>query len=177
MNAGAPDALAARIVELATAQGISIAVAESLTGGLVTAALVDVPGASRVLRGGFVTYATELKHSLLGVPAERLAATGPVDEEVAGRMAWGARQVAAIGGVPATIGLATTGVAGPDPQGGKPVGLVWFGLSSGTGYGATEDRFQGDRAAIRAAATRAALGILLAAIEPPDRLGCAARET
>lgn len=162
--------LASRIVELATAQGVSIAVAESLTGGLVTAAIVDVPGASRMLRGGFVTYATELKHSVLGVPAERLAETGPVDHEVAARMALGARRLAAIGGEPATIGLATTGVAGPDPQDGKPVGLVYFGLSRGDGYGAVEDRFRGDRAEIRAAATEAALRILLTALERPDRL-------
>ena len=167
------NATAARIVELAMARGISIAIAESLTGGLLTAAIVDVPGASNVLRGGFVTYATALKHSLLGVPAERLAETGPVDYDVAARMAHGARWVARIGDEPATLGVSTTGVAGPDPQDGKPVGLVYVGFAragdrGGDVLGSIEDAFSGTRDEIRRAAVEAALGVLLGMIESPD---------
>jgi nicotinamide-nucleotide amidase len=142
--------LAAQVVAELTRRGMTIAVAESLTGGLVVAELVGVPGASAVVRGGVVAYATELKATLLGVDAERLARRSPVDPEVARQMAEGVRRRLGHDGAPADIGLATTGVAGPEQQDGHPVGEVWVGL-------AVEGRVQahgltigGDRASIRA---------------------------
>ncbi len=111
--------VAGRVVALLTAREESVATAESLTGGLVVAALVDVPGASRVVRGGVVAYATEVKHTVLRVDAGLLAAHGPVHPEVAAQLAAGA--CVALG---ADWGLATTGVAGPGPQDGVPAGTV-----------------------------------------------------
>lgn len=158
-------ALASRVIAAATARSRSIAVAESLTGGLVLAALVDVPGASLVLRGGVVAYDTALKHSLLGVDAELLAARGAVDPAVAIGMAEGARLAAAVGGAPADVAVSTTGVAGPEPQDGRPVGLVFIGVASERGSSARELRLRGARASIRAQAATAALEALLEAIE------------
>src|SRR5262249_59682847 len=102
----------------------TLAVAESLTGGLLAASLVEVPGASRVLRGGLIVYATDLKTSLAGVPGDLLAERGPVDPDVAVALAVGARERCA-----ATWGLGTTGVAGPEPQNGVPVGTVYVGCA------------------------------------------------
>lgn len=128
-----PSGLAAEIVAELTRRGLTIAVAESLTGGLVVAELVGVPGASRVVNGGVVAYNTALKHSLLGVDAALLASRGAVDPEVAAAMADGVRLACGLDGVPASIGLSTTGVAGPDPQDGKPVGTVYVGVSTDAG--------------------------------------------
>ena len=114
-----PAELAGRIVAALTEQGRTIAVAESLTGGLLGATITAVPGASVVFRGGVIAYATDLKAALLGVPAGLLAARGAVDPDVAAAMAAGARQR-----LGADIGVATTGVAGPDPADGKPPGPV-----------------------------------------------------
>lgn len=121
--------LAIGIVQRCTARGFTIAVAESLTGGLLVASLVDVAGASAVLNGGVVAYNTALKRTILGVDAALLAEKGAVDPDVAKQMATGVRQRLAIDGTPATIGIATTGVAGPDPQDGHPVGTVFLGLA------------------------------------------------
>jgi nicotinamide-nucleotide amidase len=118
-----PDAVA--VLRGLDARGWSIAAAESLTGGRVTAALVDVPGASAHVRGGIVAYATDVKASRLGVDAELLAARGPVDPDVAVQMAQGVR-----GALRADVGLATTGVAGPDPQDDKPVGTVHIAVAT-----------------------------------------------
>ena len=116
-----------------TRRGLTIAVAESLTGGLLVAELIGVPGASKVVNGGVVAYNTALKHSLLGVESALLASRGAVDPDVAAAMADGVRRACAIDGVPASIGLSTTGVAGPDPQDGKPVGTVFVGVSTDAG--------------------------------------------
>lgn len=142
---------AARLIAELTRLGMTIAVAESLTGGLVVAELVSVPGASAVVRGGVVAYASELKSTLLGVDAELLAARSPVDPEVARQMAEGVRRRLGSDGRPADIGLATTGVAGPEQQDGHPVGEVWLGLAM---QGLVEARgltLGGDRASIRRA--------------------------
>ena len=136
---------------------MTIAVAESLTGGLVVAELVSVPGASAVVRGGVVAYATELKARLLGVDPQLLAERSPVDPEVARQMAEGVRVRLGPGGRPADIGLATTGVAGPEPQGGHPVGEVWLGLAMDGGAEARGLTLGGDRASIRAATVAASL--------------------
>src|SRR5690606_39530601 len=112
--------VAAQILDALVARGQTLAVAESLTGGLLAATLVDVPGASRAFRGGLVVYATDLKASLAGVPSDLLAERGAVDPDVAVALAAGARQRCG-----ADWGLGTTGVAGPDPQDGVPVGTVY----------------------------------------------------
>lgn len=155
------EELAARIIRTAIERGATIAVAESLTGGLVVASLVSVPGASAVVRGGVVAYATPLKHSLLGVDAELLAREGAVDPNVAMQMAEGVRAAASVDASPAAFGVATTGVAGPDPQDGRPVGLVYVGVASAAGAESIALQLTGDRQAIRAAATTAALEALL----------------
>ncbi|HEU0206369.1 MAG TPA: CinA family protein [Pseudolysinimonas sp.] len=142
---------AARVIAELTRRRMTIAVAESLTGGLVVAELVSVPGASAVVRGGVVAYATELKSSLLGVDAELLAERSPIDSEVARQMAEGVRWRLGHDGAPADIGLATTGVAGPDPQDGHPVGEVWLGLAMEGRVEARGLTLGGDRASIRTA--------------------------
>lgn len=149
--------VAQRVIAELTARRMTIAVAESLTGGLLVAELVSVPGASAVLRGGVVAYATDLKSSLLGVDAELLARTGPIDAEVARQMAEGVRWRLGRDGVPADIGLATTGVAGPDPQDGHAPGEVWIGLAVGDTVEAYGLSLGGDRAGIRSATVAASL--------------------
>jgi nicotinamide-nucleotide amidase len=137
------------------ARGETLAVAESLTGGLLGAALTEVPGVSATFRGGVVAYATELKAGLLGVDAALLARVGPVDPEVAARMAAGARER-----LRATYGLATTGVAGPDPQDGHPPGEVYVAVSGPGGELQQRLDLSGDRAAVRAGAVTGALRLL-----------------
>ncbi len=153
--------LAVRIIAELSGRGMTIAVAESLTGGLVVAELVSVTGASAVVRGGVVAYATELKSSLLGVDAELLAEKGPIDPEVVRQMAEGVRWRLGHGGVPTDIGLATTGVAGPDQQDGHPVGEVWIGLAIGGRVEAHGLTLGGDRAAIRGATVSESLMYVL----------------
>jgi nicotinamide-nucleotide amidase len=147
--------LARRLVVESTASGVTVAVAESLTGGLLAAAITSVPGASVVFRGSVTAYATDIKASVLGVDADLLAREGAVDAEVARQMAAGVRRVFG-----ATIGLATTGVAGPTEQDGKPVGMVYIGYAGPSGPAiATELRLDGDRAAIRAQTVLQALAL------------------
>jgi len=158
---GDPREAATRLIAELTRLGMTIAVAESLTGGLVVAELVSVPGASAVLRGGVVAYATELKSTLLGVDAELLAARSPVDPEVARQMAEGVRRRLGSDGRPADIGLATTGVAGPEGQGGHPVGEVWLGLAMDGVLEARGLTLGGDRASIRTATVSESLMFVL----------------
>ncbi|RZQ59860.1 CinA family protein [Amycolatopsis suaedae] len=147
--------LAAGVVTVLTRRGQTLAAAESLTAGLVCATVAEVPGASAVLRGGLVVYATDLKAELAGVDPDLLAARGAVDPEVAAGLAEGA--VARCG---ADWGLGLTGVAGPDPQDGVAPGTVYLGLA-GPGLRIVRDlRLPGDRAAVRAAAADAALSLL-----------------
>jgi nicotinamide-nucleotide amidase len=134
----------AEIIELLRRRGLTIAVAESLTGGLLIAELVSVPGASAVVRGGVVPYATDLKASLLGVDRALLDAEGAIHPDVAKQMAMGVR--ARLG---ADVGLATTGVAGPDGQDGHAPGEVWIGVALGDEATAVGLALGGDRAAIR----------------------------
>jgi len=156
------EALAARLVALCRARGVTVATAESCTGGMIAAAITSIPGSSAVLDRGFVTYSNAAKTEMLGVPAALIAAVGAVSEAVAGQMAGGAKQRARV-----DIAVSVTGVAGPD--GGsveKPVGTVWFGLARRDGDVITRhELFAGDRAAIRAAATEYALTLLLGAAE------------
>jgi nicotinamide-nucleotide amidase len=145
---------AADVLALLRRRGETLAVAESLTGGLLAATIVDVPGASTVFRGGLVVYATDLKGSLAGVPSELLAERGPVDPDVAVALARGARERCR-----ADWGLATTGVAGPDPQNGHAVGEVYVGLAGPRGADVRRLALAGDRAAIRAGSVTAALAL------------------
>ena len=122
-----PSELAAEIVNVLGDRGQTLATAESLTGGLLGASITAVPGASAVYRGGVIAYATELKAVLLGVPGDLLAQHGPIHPGVAAAMAEGARDR-----LRATWGLATTGVAGPDPADGFPPGTVHIAASAGS---------------------------------------------
>ncbi len=153
--------VAVRLIAELTRRGMTIAVAESLTGGLVVAELIAVPGASAVVRGGVVAYATELKTSLLGVDAALLAERSPIDPEVARQMADGVRWRLGHGGAPADVGLATTGVAGPDQQDGHPVGEVWIGVAIGDTVSAHGLTLGGDREAIRSATVSESLVLVL----------------
>ncbi|PJJ61341.1 CinA family protein [Compostimonas suwonensis] len=142
------DVTAELLAEL-TRRGLTVAVAESLTGGLLTAELTRPAGASAVVLGGVVAYATELKHSVLGVESGLLAVHGPVHPDVAMQLAVGVRSALAVDGARADVGIATTGVAGPDPQGGQPPGTVFVGLSIGSEVTVAPLLLTGDRAAIR----------------------------
>lgn len=124
--AGQPGEEAPLLVAVLLARGLSVATAESLTGGLVSASLASVPGASGTLRGGAVTYATHSKAAVLGVDAELLERHGPVHPEVAAQMARGAAQLFG-----ADVALATTGVAGPGPHGGHAAGTGFLAVHFG----------------------------------------------
>ncbi|MFE9626158.1 CinA family protein [Streptomyces sp. NPDC006527] len=155
---------AADVVRLLTVRGETLAVAESLTGGLVAAEITSVPGASKAFRGSVTAYATGLKQELLSVDPALLATRGAVDPQVAAQMAVGVRK--ALG---ADWGIATTGVAGPDPQDGQPVGTVFvavdgpFATDSGSASGGKVEalRLNGDRAEIRRESVRSVLAMLL----------------
>jgi nicotinamide-nucleotide amidase len=159
---GGPGATAAALIRDLTARDLTIASAESLTGGLLAAALVDVPGASLVFNGGVVAYATPLKDTILGVDEDLLAERGAVDADVARQMADRVRRVCAVDGRPADLGVATTGVAGPDPQDGRAPGTVFIGVAMGDQVDVIALELSGDRAAIRSAAVGAAIDAALA---------------
>lgn len=145
------------VVDLLVARGETLATAESLTGGGVAAAVSAVPGASAVFVGGVVTYSADLKVDLLGVPQPVIAGPGAVSDECARAMALGARTLTG-----ADWAIATTGVAGPTEQEGKPVGTVFVAVAGPTD--AADVRrlaLAGDRAAIREASCRAALDLLI----------------
>lgn len=162
---GSSSSEAATVVAELRQRGLSIAVAESLTGGLVVAELISVPGASAVVAGGVVAYQTELKHSILSVSKELLDAEGAVHPDVAAQMAVGVRERLTLGGMPATIGLSTTGVAGPDPQDGKAVGTVFVAVSWGSTTDVTALHLEGDREAIRRATVSESLAALQRVID------------
>lgn len=155
----------AELVAELTARGLTIAVAESLTGGLLIAELIRPAGASAVVLGGVVAYDTELKHTLLGVDGDLLSENGPVHPDVAKQLARNVRERLAVAGRPADIGISTTGVAGPDPQGGQHPGTVYLGLSFGDHALARELHLSGSRDDIRAAAVVQALRWLAEALE------------
>ena len=148
--------------------GATVAVAESLTGGLLSAALTETPGASASMRGGLVVYATDLKATLAGVPTELLAERGAVDPDVAAALATGVRDR-----LDATFGLAVTGVAGPEPQDGRPFGTVYCAVAAPSDVRVVALQLAGDRAAIRADAVAACLELLDR--ESASRLGRSVR--
>ena len=150
---------AAELLTALERRGWSLAVAESLTGGALCAALVAVPGASRVLRGGVTAYATDLKARLLGVDAGLLEAHGAVDPDVAAAMAAGVRER-----LSADVGLATTGVAGPDAQDDRPPGTVHLAVATPHGVRVESLHLPGGRAAVRAAAVDRAIRLALVVV-------------
>lgn len=150
---------AAAVIATASKLGLTVGCAESLTGGLVAADIVSIPGASAVFRGSIVAYDSMLKNDLLGVDASTLASTGAVTAEVASAMAEGA--LARLG---VDVAVATTGVAGPDPDpvSGEAPGAVFIAVAGGgLGTLVREMSLEGDRDEIRQRATRAALQALL----------------
>jgi nicotinamide-nucleotide amidase len=144
------------VIDALRGTGQTVATAESLTGGLLCATLVDVPGASEVLRGGIVAYLPETKIDVLGVDADLIDRVGTVHDDVAAAMAEGAVRV-----MGSTWGVATTGVAGPEPSEGKPVGRVHVAVAGPDGVATRELSLQGDRSLIREQAVDAALSLLI----------------
>ncbi len=154
-------ALAESVIAALEQRGLTLGVAESLTGGAVTSELVGVPGASRVLLGGVVAYATPLKSSLLHVPESLLREHGAVHPEVALAMARGVREATGTAGRGADVGIATTGVAGPDPQDGAPVGRVFVAVVDARAELVRQLDVPSDRPGVRRAAVDAVLELLL----------------
>ena len=158
------------LAELLLGAELTLATAESLTGGALAAEIVRVPGISESFRGGVVAYHSEVKRSVLGVERDLLVARGAVDPDVAIQMAKGVREVVAVDDRRADIGLSTTGVAGPDPSDGQDAGVVFVGISSLWGDKAVELDFRslvraddpvGSRQRIRQATIEAAIFNLL----------------
>ena len=165
MSAVPGDAAAAVVARLHE-RGWMVAVAESLTGGLVASAFVDVPGASAVFGGAIVAYATPLKASLLGVDRQLLDTHGAVHPEVARQMAEGVRRACAVDGRAADVGVSTTGIAGPDSPDGQPVGTVHIGVATPEGTSVHSVVLCGARSQIRRAAVQAAIDALCEAVGP-----------
>jgi len=139
------------VLDLLRKRGLTLGLAESITGGLVASRLVSVPGTSDVLKGGVVAYMTDVKRSVLGVTAESV-----VSSECAAQLAAGARRV-----FDADVGLGVTGVAGPDEQEGQPAGTVFFGLALGDGpVEAVGTQLPGQREMVRQFATISLLNLL-----------------
>jgi nicotinamide-nucleotide amidase len=152
---------AAELVARCRAKNLTIATAESCTGGLIAGALTAIPGSSAVFTHGFVTYSNTAKTEMLGVPAALIASVGAVSEAVARRMAQRARQRAKT-----DLAVSVTGIAGPDGGSAqKPVGTVWFGLANTHGTTTYHRIFPGDRDAIRQASVEFALQLLLQGME------------
>lgn len=154
--------LAERLQRVCLAGRVTVATAESCTGGLVADAITDVPGSSAYFRGGVVAYADEVKVGALGVPVTVIAAHGAVSAQVARAMATGVRERLGV-----DVAVAITGVAGP--SGGseaKPVGLTYLAVADATGCDVVRRQWGGDRAANKEASALAALELLLARIEP-----------
>jgi nicotinamide-nucleotide amidase len=148
------------LIRALEAAGHTVAIAESLTGGALASALIATAGASAVIRGGVVAYDTELKATVLGVDRDLLDREGPVHAEVACQMAVGVRRALATSAGPATVGVATTGVAGPASQGGRAPGTVFVAVSTDAGLLVREGAFAGDRSSIRSATVDLALEML-----------------
>ena len=152
--------IATRAVALLKDQGLTVATAESCTGGLIAAAITDVAGASRVFGTGVVSYCNDCKRKLLGVSATTLEVEGAVSAATAAQMAVGVRHVG-----DAAIGLSVTGEAGPVAAEHHPVGTVFIGLSDEQGTVTEEHHFEGDRAAVRRQAAVAVLSLLIRRLE------------
>lgn len=157
---------AERVLAALVQKDLKLAVAESLTGGLLAGAITEVSGASKVFLGSITAYQSVLKQQLLGVSGQLLENQGAVDPEVVAQMATGVRRkLSKSCGLEEArvIGIATTGVAGPDEQDGKPVGTVFIGISGGEGAGEVvyAHSFDGSRSEIRQQTVNAAIAHLL----------------
>lgn len=152
------------VIDALRGTGQTVATAESLTGGLVCATLVDVPGASDVLRGGVVAYLPGAKTDVLGVDSDLLERVGTVHADVAAAMAEGAVRV-----MGSTWGVATTGVAGPEPSEGKAVGTVHVAVAGPDGVLTRDLSLRGDRRLIREQAVDAALSLLIGRLREETR--------
>lgn len=150
----------ARAVELLVTRGLTLATVESLTGGGLGAGVTSVPGSSATYRGGAITYATDTKVSVTGVPQEVLDEHGVVSQECATAMASGGQRIFG-----ADVGLSTTGVAGPDPLDGHPAGTVWVGIAVGDDVRAVYLSLEGDRESVRAQTMDAAVSELIATLD------------
>ncbi|MBO7675815.1 MAG: CinA family protein [Atopobiaceae bacterium] len=153
------DALLHDLITRASEAGVTVGTAESCTGGLVCAALTDVPGSSAVVRGGIVSYAVPVKEDVLGVPNSitQGPGIGVVSSECAQAMSRGARRV-----LGCDIAVSTTGIAGPSgAEPGKPVGTVWFGIASTRGVRSKRCVFAGSRTQVREQAVDEALSLVL----------------
>ncbi len=160
MSMGNDITTAERLVGALAEKGLTCATAESCTGGGVGFAITAVAGSSAVFWGGVVSYDNSVKRGVLGVPEEVLATKGAVSSECAAAMAEGARRL-----IKTDLAVSITGIAGPGGgSADKPVGLVWFGLSSKSGTITEKKVFSGDREAVRAAAIEHALRLLLSAV-------------
>ena len=155
-----------RAVQILMEKGYDITTAESCTGGMIAATLINVSGISEIYKEGYITYANEAKQKLLGVKKETLNTFGAVSEQTAYEMALGAAKAA-----DARVSLAVTGIAGPG--GGseeKPVGLVYIGCNIDGNVTVSKNLFQGDRLTIRKQATQKAMALLLTCLQEEDRL-------
>lgn len=166
---GAGSADAAELLAALAGRGWTLGTAESLTGGLLAATVVEVPGASSVFAGSVVAYDPAVKISLLGVDPALVDRVGTVDEQVATQMAQGARRALGV-----DLAIATTGVAGPGPSEGHPAGTVWLACASPSGLRTRRLALTGERAAVRAGAVQAALDLARDALltvggDTPDR--------
>ena len=151
---------AKEVLDLFEKKGLKLAIAESLTGGSLCSEFVSVPGASNVVLGSIVAYQSGLKSAALGVNSELLASHGSVDPEVAVQMAEGIRSRLSLQLLIPTdkvIGVATTGVAGPLEQDGKPVGTVFIAVAGAKGVQVWEEHFSGDRDSIRTKSVEASI--------------------
>lgn len=166
MSTPEPGTVTVAVLDRLRREAQTLAVAESLTGGMLAATLTSVAGASAVFRGSVVAYATDLKTALLDVPASTVERVGVVSAEVAQAMADGVRRRCG-----ATWALSTTGVAGPDEQEGKPVGTVFVGWAGPAGSGAERVELHGERAEIREATCLHALSSLRRRLEEVEGSG------
>ena len=151
------SSLAKKTVSECLEKNVTFGTAESCTGGLISASVTDVAGASAVFFGGIVSYDNSIKEKLLGVPAQTLAEKGAVSPETARAMSVGARRALGV-----DYAVAVTGFAGP---GGDNVGLVYVSVASENGVTVTENHFSGDREAVRLQTVEKALTLLTEAVQ------------
>jgi nicotinamide-nucleotide amidase len=157
-SGGAPEASPQEVAEVLRGTGLTVAVAESITGGMIGALITEQPGSSAYFTGGVIAYSNDVKRDQLGVPAALLETVGAVSREVGEAMAQGVRSR-----LGTALGVAVTGIAGPAAEGStKPVGLTYVAIASDAHVASREFVFEGDRAAIRRQAATEALRMLVA---------------
>ena len=159
-SGGAPESSAPReLAEVLRGKGLTVSVAESMTGGMIGALITDQPGSSEYFIGGVIAYSNDVKRQELGVTSELLSSLGAVSREVAEAMADGVRSR-----LGTSLAVAVTGIAGPDSdRTTKPIGLTYIAVASGSGTSSREFRFTGDRASNRRQAANEAVRMLIAA--------------